>query len=238
MVVWSRVSSGAVSVWQTKEEPPEDDAAAEAEAAARADPVGSKSLAELEAAEDDGEFADDRALEALRRKRMMELRAAAAKNRFGSVLPLDRQDYVREVTEDSKKGFFVVVHLFAEDSAICREVDACLAIVASRHKSTKFMRCLGNQIIPDYPDHNCPTLLVYHEGDCKRRLVGPAQVVPAKGARPTPATLAAVLVEAGALSPEEVEDALDGSAVAAARGRLIGSALGVDGDDGDDIGDD
>lgn len=45
-----------------------------------------------------------------RRKRLAEMKAAAKKNKFGSVLPLERPEYVREVTEASNECW-VVLHM-------------------------------------------------------------------------------------------------------------------------------
>lgn len=53
---------------------------------------------------------------------------------------------------------------------------AHLATVAARNKSTKFVKIIGDQCIPNYPDRNLPTLLIYGDGDVKGQLVGAAQL--------------------------------------------------------------
>lgn len=53
---------------------------------------------------------------------------------------------------------------------------AHLATVAARNKSTKFVKIIGDQCIPNYPDRNMPTLLIYGDGDVKGQLVGAAQL--------------------------------------------------------------
>lgn len=49
----------------------------------------------------------------IRKKRLAEMKALAAKSKFGSVLPLERPDYVREVTEASN-DCYVVLHMHQE----------------------------------------------------------------------------------------------------------------------------
>jgi len=53
---------------------------------------------------------------------------------------------------------------------------AHLATVALRNKATKFVKIIGDQCIPNYPDRNLPTLLIYGSGDMKAQLVGAAQL--------------------------------------------------------------
>lgn len=50
------------------------------------------------------EYADSRALEVYRRRRVEQLRLTALRNRFGRVYPLRRDEFSREVTEASCEG--------------------------------------------------------------------------------------------------------------------------------------
>ena len=59
---------------------------------------------------------------------------------------------------------------------ICKLMGAHLATVAARNKSTKFVKIIGDQCIPNYPDRNLPTLLIYGDGDVKGQLVGATQL--------------------------------------------------------------
>jgi hypothetical protein len=76
-------------------------------------------LAELEDDEDEDflesyRFANDLAREFdLRQKRMQEIREFQSKSRFGSVEPLTKPDFVKEVTETSDSTW-VFVHLFKD----------------------------------------------------------------------------------------------------------------------------
>lgn len=49
-----------------------------------------------------------------------------------------------------------------------------LSTIAKRNKATKFLRIVADKCIHGYPDRNCPTLLIYVDGDMRQQLVGPA----------------------------------------------------------------
>lgn len=135
---------------------------------------------ELETADDD----EERILQSLRQQRLRELAAASSKARFGRVYPISRPDYTREVTEaskesdasaemdESRKGTGVVCFLYNPSMETCKLVSGFLDVLAARHPSTKFVSIVGNQCIPNYPDQNLPTLLVYRNGELRRQIIG------------------------------------------------------------------
>lgn len=51
----------------------------------------------------------------------------------------------------------------------------CLSELALQFKATKFVKIVSDLCIPNFPDHNVPTLLVYGEGDLKANLAGAIQ---------------------------------------------------------------
>lgn len=57
----------------------------------------------------------------------------------------------------------------------CKLMNRCLSELALQFKATKFVRIVADMCIPNYPDMNVPTLLVYGEGDIKANLVGAIQ---------------------------------------------------------------
>ncbi|KNE61877.1 hypothetical protein AMAG_07149 [Allomyces macrogynus ATCC 38327] len=130
--------------------------------------LANASLDELDELEDDE---DDRVLEMYRRKRVLEMQEAASRRRFGEVIQISKPDFVREVTEASK-DVWVVVHLFKDGIPACRLINAILATLAPKHAETKFLKIVGDQCIPGYPDRNMPTLVVYGHGEMKFQLVG------------------------------------------------------------------
>lgn len=123
---------------------------------------------ELEDAED--EFEDD-AYQRIRAKRLAEMRAQAATEKYGEVLPLVRADFVREVTEASKSEW-VIVELYQNSIEASERMSQVFRAVAARHKATKFMRIIATECIENWPDSRVPCLIVYHDGEMQKQLVG------------------------------------------------------------------
>ncbi|WVO15391.1 hypothetical protein L204_103049 [Cryptococcus depauperatus] len=129
---------------------------------------------------------DERMFEEYRKKRMEQVKRNEKKGKFGSVEPLAREDFVREVTEGSKvdldsgkveadeededkparlKGTGVVVFLFKDSVALSRHLKPLLDQLAVAHSSTKFLSIPAGLCIPNYPDKNVPTFLIYRNGE-------------------------------------------------------------------------
>lgn len=51
----------------------------------------------------------------------------------------------------------------------------CLEELARRYPATKFVKIISTDCIPNYPDCNLPTLLVYNNGAVKANYVGLSQ---------------------------------------------------------------
>lgn len=48
----------------------------------------------------------------------------------------------------------------------CGLLQTCLDELAGKYPSTKFLRIVSTDAIPNYPDANLPTLLVYNDTKC------------------------------------------------------------------------
>ncbi|PRQ58467.1 putative thioredoxin-like protein [Rosa chinensis] len=48
----------------------------------------------------------------------------------------------------------------------------CLEDLATKYSATKFVKIISTYCIPNYPDHNLPTLLVYNNGTVKANHIG------------------------------------------------------------------
>lgn len=163
---------------------PEDPAAVERAAAAaviamaedakeRIDPLAHKTVAELDALEeDDADFGDSRAVDAYRAARIAELKAKAARARFGDVRPLARLDFVREVNDASADGTWVIVHLHQEYVDDSRRLERVLAAFARAQPAVKCLAAKADACVENYPDKNVPTLLLYRNGELQSQLVG------------------------------------------------------------------
>lgn len=104
-------------------------------------------------------------------KRMQEMQRIASKEKYGDVRQISKPDFVKEVTEASKECS-VIVHLFQDAIPACKLMSRHLSELAQRYKAVKFLKIVADQCIPNYPDRNVPTLLVYVDGDIRANMVG------------------------------------------------------------------
>ena len=155
----------------------EEVAKAAEEAQERIDPLAFKSVGELsELEEEGGDFDDSRALDSYREARLAEMKAAAARNRFGVVLPLVRVDFVREVNDASRDGTWVVIHLHQEHVEDSKLLERAFERLAASKKDVKCMVAKADNCIEGYPDRNVPTLLLYRNGELQGQLVTLAEL--------------------------------------------------------------
>lgn len=114
---------------------------------------------------------DERAVEQYRRQRLAEMMMAASKDRFGCVSEISGKDYVDEVTK-AGPNIWVVLHLYASGVPVCALIHSHMQQLAARFPQTKFLRSVATTCIPNFPDHNVPTLCIYFEGELKKQFVG------------------------------------------------------------------
>jgi len=127
-----------------------------------------RSLEDLDELEDEVE---EELLQRIRDARIRELRETAAKERFGSVYPIAKAEFIKEVTEASKE-MWVVVEMFKDgiqESTKCSEL---LRTVAARKRQVKFVRIRSTDCVEGWPDSSVPALFLYHEGKMQQQLVG------------------------------------------------------------------
>jgi hypothetical protein len=133
---------------------------------------------------------------------MAELRAAAAAPRFGSVEEIAGNEFVARVT-DASDAAWVVCLLYKPSHTGCALLGECLDELARAYPATSFVRIISTSCIPNYPDANLPTILLYHERACVKSLVGLAQF---GGPRATPEQVALALNAFGPVCAAEGED--------------------------------
>ncbi|KAI3452544.1 hypothetical protein Pfo_009208 [Paulownia fortunei] len=150
--------------------------------------IDEKTEEELEDLEDD--LDDDRFLEDYRKKRLAEMREAAKIAKFGSLIPISGSDFVREVSQ-APQDIWVVVLLYKDGYPECRLLLQCLEDLAKRYPATKFVKIISTECIPNYPDRNLPTILVYNNSAIKATYVG----IHSFGRRCTPESVALVLCQ-------------------------------------------
>lgn len=138
------------------------------------DALERRSAEELEALEDEfdieAEEDDEAAIEAYRRARLAQLKARATAARFGEVRALSRSEYVREVTEASQESW-VLLHMYQNRVSDCQLLDRALRALAPKFPDVKFLEIIADECVEGYPDEQCPALMVYHLGECKKQFV-------------------------------------------------------------------
>jgi len=151
-----------------------------------------KDLDELDELEDDE---DETFLEKYRQQRVAELQSLTSKSLHGSVYPISKPDFVREVTEASKNGP-VLVHLTSGlgTNVESRVLGELWRQAAKEYGEIKFCEIRGDQAIEGYPDKNCPTILIYNKGELVKQIVTLALV---GGVRMNMKNLDAILIETG-----------------------------------------
>ncbi|CDO93035.1 unnamed protein product [Kluyveromyces dobzhanskii CBS 2104] len=143
-----------------------------------------KDLSDLEDLEDEE---DEEFLQFYKQKRLSEIKRLQEKAKFGSVYYINKPEYNREITECSKgtkksqylddnstensEGVYVFVHLTCHSKIESRLLSSIFEKAATKFPQLKFVEILGNRAIENYPDNNCPTLIVYHKGDVVKHLV-------------------------------------------------------------------
>uniref|UniRef100_A0A7S1TUC9 Phosducin domain-containing protein n=1 Tax=Phaeomonas parva TaxID=124430 RepID=A0A7S1TUC9_9STRA len=121
----------------------------------------------LEELED--ELDDDAMLNEYRAKRMAEMRAAAATQRYGDYVEIRRDEWMREVN-DASTDAFVVVNLYQDALESTLVVDHVLGELAGLHRDVKFLRIKSTEAIEGFPDGNLPVIFVYRDGEMATQL--------------------------------------------------------------------
>ena len=170
-------------------------------------PLDGATLQEIDdIAEDEEEFADDRAtIEKYREQRLAALKAKRAGAVYtGGYKLIGRGDFVREVTEESQKpGVWVVLHLFTDDNAECVALHQALELLADKYMACRFLKIIGHHCIEGYPVENLPTLILYNQGECQHHIIGGKQW---SGVHATSDTVEWFLSELDVLKTDMVED--------------------------------
>lgn len=150
-------------------EPIIQEALVEAHYRAHANRLEDKDLDELAALEDDE---DELFLEAYRQKRMAEINALATASKYGSVYPVQKVDFTREVTEASKEAVVCVFLSSDSDGNIeSRVLGEIWRELAVKFGDVKFCQIRAGMCIEGYPERNTPTILVYKGGDIVKQVV-------------------------------------------------------------------
>lgn len=108
-----------------------------------------------------------------RQKRLNELSNLRHKSAHGSVYPISKPSYAISVTEASTNGATVLVNLVspAMGHTESRILSNLWRQVAEKFPDIKFCEMRADLAIEGYPERNCPTILIYQEGDIVKQIV-------------------------------------------------------------------
>ncbi|OTA62737.1 putative phosducin-like protein [Hypoxylon sp. EC38] len=158
-----------------------------------------KELDELDALEDEE---DEAFLEQYRQKRIQELNKLTKKSIHGSVYPISKPEYSREVTDASHNGpVFVNLTSSLGTNVESRVLSELWRQAAKEYGDIKFCEIRADKAIENYPDRNCPTILVYKNGDIVKQIV---TLVTVGGVRMSMLDIDNLLVEVGAVDEKDM----------------------------------
>ncbi|GME74989.1 unnamed protein product [[Candida] boidinii] len=126
-----------------------------------------KDLDELDELEDEE---DEQFLMEYKMKRMNQIKDLAKKSKFGSVYPINKPEYKSEVTDASKESF-VLLHMSLQSNLQSRLLSSLFIQLSKKFHEIKFCEIQANRAVENYPDSNCPTILIYHNGDVVKQFI-------------------------------------------------------------------
>ena len=100
---------------------------------------------------------------------MTELSALATASKFGQVFPLQKVDWSRDVTDVSKEAY-VVVNMISSNTESRVAADLCRQL-AAKFGDIKFTEISAQLAVENYPEENCPSILVYRNGDIQKQFI-------------------------------------------------------------------
>lgn len=91
-------------------------------------------------------------------------------NRFGSVIEISKDDWIKEVTEASNTCW-VVSLLYSNSVDDCGIMENVLISLSKKFMKVKFVKIRSTSAIENWPDMNLPTIFVYHNGELAHQLL-------------------------------------------------------------------
>ena len=175
-----------------------EEAIQEARRLAHENRLEGKDLDELDELED-GE--DEAFLEQYRQRRLQELSTLQKKSKHGSVYPITKPEYSREVTEASQEGPILVNLTSSAGNVESRVLSQLWRQAAQEYADIKFCEMRASQAIEGYPEKNCPTILVYNKGDIVKQIV---TLMTVGGVKMSMSDIDKLIVEVGAVQDNDM----------------------------------
>lgn len=118
---------------------------------------------------EESDIDDDEFLAQYRRQRLQELKKKS-QGPYGVVVPISRQDWIRQVNDDSHKAW-VVVTLTSHDVERTGCIEGAANTLAPKFPSVKFVTIPSTSAIADWPNENLPTIFLYRDGSLQKELI-------------------------------------------------------------------
>jgi len=125
----------------------------------RLDKMGVEKIKELE---DDLDF-DDEFTRQYMASRMQQLKLKSQQEKYGQVIEISRDEYIREVTEADPESF-VVLHLYQNYNEFCNLINQHLPVIAKLYGHVKFVKIVATKCVDKFPDERCPCFIIYKAG--------------------------------------------------------------------------
>lgn len=175
-----------------------EEALLEARRLAHENRLEGKDVDELDELED---LEDEEFLEQYRQRRLQELNALQKKSKHGSIYPITKPEYSREVTEASQEGPVFVNLTSSVGNVETRILSELWRQAAQEYSDVKFCEMRASQAIEGYPEKNCPTILVYNKGDIVKQIV---TLMTVGGVKVGMAEIDKLLIEVGAIRDNDM----------------------------------
>lgn len=105
---------------------------------------------EIKDLDDDLDF-DDQFTRQYMANRMQEMKVKATKIKYGQVMEISRDEYIREVTNADPESF-VLIHLYQTSNEFCLLINQHLPSIAKIYGHVKFIKMIATKCIEKFPD--------------------------------------------------------------------------------------
>nr|WOE55212.1 PhM00076.1 [Neoporphyra haitanensis]WOE55313.1 PhF00076.1 [Neoporphyra haitanensis] len=134
------------------------------------DPHAAKDVSALDVDLEEADEEEEAILRTYRDARLAEMKAASTKRRYGpGIAYISATDWKAEVT-NAEQDLPVVVLLFVQTDE-CRRMEQLLLTLSAAHVFVKFVKCKAGDALKNYPDSQCPTLLIYKGGTVLKQFI-------------------------------------------------------------------
>lgn len=129
-----------------------------------------KDLDELDELEDEE---DEDFLNSYKIKRMQQIQKLSQKQKFGLVQSVTKPEYEKEITlaSDDDDGVYVLLHMSLQSNIQSRLLSTLFTTLAAKYAEIKFTDIPASRCVENYPESNCPTILIYYKKNVVKQFI-------------------------------------------------------------------